>query len=211
MNWRDWKYLFLGSTCPIFNGPSSGGEWYRHLLFCVFPLMLAILNFYIFLNILHFSWTDSRSGCWSSVWSLCSVVLKVLWSRQVVASPSLFLLSCPPQCVSLCVSDPHTPARLPAPLPPVVSPVWSPLCRPMLGTTAAPRQPNDRLDRPACQPFCLLHHRNMDCVSQLKLNHRYKSVFPVGYDVFLVVQVRHGCDESPRLSCGELVRDFYSE
>lgn len=82
-----------------------------------------------------------------------------------------FFLSCPPLCVSLCVSDP-------TPHPP---PTWSlPSCRhsspkppshPMLGTKSAHCQPDDCLDRPACQPVCLLHHRDMDSVSVHFLHH----------------------------------------
>lgn len=100
-------------------------------------------------------------------------------------SPSV--LSCLPPCTPLCVRDPTTLFLLhcPASVLPLV------LCRhsgpkpplslnPMLRTQSAHCQPNDCLDRPACQPVCLLHHRDMD-------------------------SLRHGCDESPCLSCGKLV------
>ncbi|KAJ8005851.1 hypothetical protein DPEC_G00122210 [Dallia pectoralis] len=50
----------------------------------------------------------------------------------------------------------------------------------MLWTKPAHCQPNDCLDRLACQPLCLFHHRHMD-------------------------SLRHGGDEPSRLSCGELV------
>lgn len=83
--------------------------------------------------------------------------------QKICAIPPFFL-SCPPLCVSLCV--------LVTPRPP---PTWfllschhsnlKPPSHPMLGTKPAHCQPNDCLDRPACQPVCLLHHRNMDSVS----------------------------------------------
>lgn len=101
--------------------------------------------------------------------SLCSLCVPsgCCWLQGPVEQKSCaippFFLSCLPLCVSLCVSDPHPP------------PTWSlPSCRrsrpkppshPMLGPKPAHCQPNDCLDRPACQPVCLLHHGNMDRVS----------------------------------------------
>lgn len=84
----------------------------------------------------------------------------------------------------------------------------------MLGTTPAPHQPNDCLDRPACQPVCLLHHRNMDRVSFTLISESStvqgsEPMFLVVYSVFLLVlQLRHGSDEPPCVSCRELVSLF---
>lgn len=104
-----------------------------------------------------------------------------LWHRPLCCSshvlPGVFPL--------VSVTPTPQPAPPSVPLPPVVSPVWKPPCRPMRGTTAAPHQPNDRLDRPACQPVCLLHHGDMDCVSQPKPHECQSRCFPSAMRRFL--------------------------
>lgn len=77
-----------------------------------------------------------------------------------------------------------------------------------------PQQPNDRLDRPPCQPVCLLHYWDMDCVS-ITHSHTYEYTHthihtPQWCLTFPVQQVRHGCDEPPCLSSGELVSLSFS-
>lgn len=95
--------------------------------------------------------------------------------------------------------------------------VTPPTCPPDPGPPCSgqhPQQPNDRLDRPPRQPVCLLHYWDMDCVS---VTHPHTCEYththihtPQWCLTFPVQQVRHGCDEPPCLSSGELVSMSFS-
>lgn len=101
---------------------------------------------------------------------------RALWRRRVVPFP--LLSSHVPPCVFPCVLvTPHPHPLLTS--SPLLCRHYSPKSpsHPMLGIKPTHCQPNDCLDRPARQPVCLLHHRNMDSVS-------YSKIFPVCAVIF---------------------------
>ena len=104
------------------------------------------------------------------------VVVAGLRGAQVVGR-WVCVCVCACVCVCVCVRAPFpSHARPPHGLCVCVCPLATspsaapagpgPCTAPMRWTPPAPRQPNDCLDRPACQPLSLLHHGNMDRVSE---------------------------------------------